>query len=156
MTNPADTLIYLGGRAEAVNIAELTTTSVLYTNLKDNTIFETDRRLIEKIIYGTGAVEVLNRPAYETTSDDYWRHVLLTEDPEEIQGLYEIGPVIVSAAASRNRRITLRNAETRLKRLAGSLGADTVLVTSTDFKGGFRDVPAIIMKGIAYGSAPLQ
>jgi hypothetical protein len=156
LIQPADTLIYLGGRAEAVNITELTTTSVHYTNLKTKTIFEADRKLIEKIIYRTGTVEVLNRPVFETSSDDHWRHVLLTEDPGEIQGLYEIGPVYVSAASSRNRRLTVRNAEIRLKRQAGSLGADVVLVTSTEFKGGFRDVPTIIMEGIAYGYAPLQ
>jgi hypothetical protein len=156
LIHPADTLIYLGGRAEAVNITELTTTSVHYTNLKTKTIFEADRKLIEKIIYRTGTVEVLNRPVFETSSDDHWRHVLLTEDPEDIQGLYEIGPVYVSAAASRNRRLTVRNAEIRLKRQAGSLGADVVLVTSTEFKGGFRDVPTIIMEGIAYGIAPIQ
>lgn len=153
--NTVDTLVYLGGKHEPVNIANITTSKVFYTNLEDDTIFEIDRKQVEKIIYRTGRVEVLNRPVFEMISEDDWRHVFMTEDPEEIRGLYERGPIEVTAAASRNRRATVRNAEIRLKRQAASLGANMILLESTEFRGGFGDIPSITMKGIAYGFMPL-
>lgn len=152
---PFDTLVYLGGKRELVNIANITTSKVFYTNLEDDTIFEIDRKQIEKIIYRNGRVEALNRPVFEMISEDDWRHVFLTEDPEEIRGLYERGPIEVTAAASRNRKATIRNAEIRLKRQAASLGANMILLESTEFRGGFGDIPSITMKGIAYGFMPL-
>jgi hypothetical protein len=149
-----DTLFYLGGRVVPVNIINMTASIIRYTNEEEAEIREVDRKQIEKIVYRTGKVDVLNRPAFEMISEDDWRHVLVTDDPDEVAWLYERGKVEVTAAAVRNRRTTLRNAEVRLKRQAVSLGANMVLVTDTEFKGGYGDVPSVTMKGIAYGFTP--
>ncbi len=150
----ADTLFYLGGRVITVSIINITASTIRYTNEGEAEIREVDRKQIEKIVYRTGRVEVLNRPAFEMISEDDWRHVLVTDDPDEVAWLYERGKVEVTAAAVRNRRTTLRNAEVRLKRQAVSLGANMILVTDTEFKGGYGDVPSVTMRGIAYGFNP--
>lgn len=151
----ADTLVYLGGRSAPVSIVNMTSNRIQFTRQGESEISEIDRKQVEKIIYRTGRVEVLNRPVFEMVSEDNWRHVFLTEDQEEIAGLYERGPVEVTAAAARNRPTTLRNAEIRLKREAVALGANMILVTHTEFRGGYGDVPSITMRGIAYGFMPV-
>lgn len=151
----ADTLVYLGGRSAPVSIINVTSNRILFSKQGESDINEIDRKQVEKIIYRTGRVEVFNRPVFEMVSEDDWRHVYLTEDPEEVAGLYERGPVEVTAAAVRNRRTTVRNAEVRLKRQAVALGANMILVTHNEFRGGYGDVPSITMRGIAYGFMPV-
>jgi hypothetical protein len=150
-----DTIVYLGGRSIAVNVANVTSSKVFYTNIDENTIFETDRKQVEKIVYRTGRVDILNRPVFQMISEDDWKNIFITEESGEVAGLHERGPVEVTAAASRNRKSTIRNAEIRLKRQASALKANLILVTSTEFRGGYGDVPSITMKGIAYGFEPL-
>jgi hypothetical protein len=153
--NPVDTLVYLGGRSVPVNIASVSTSKVFYTNLDESSIFEVDRKQIERIIYRNGKVDILNRPVFQMISEDDWRHVLLTENPDDVTGLFQRGPVEVKAASSRNRSSTIRNAEIRLKRQAAAMSGNIILVTGTEFRGGYGDVPSITMKGIAYGFQPL-
>ncbi len=150
-----DTLVYLGGRSAPVNMVNITASKVFYTKPETDKIIETDRKQVERIIYRTGRIEVLNRPVFEMVSEDDWRHVFLTEDPGDVEALYKRGPVEVTAAASRNRRSTVRNAEIRLKKQAAGLGANMILLTNTEFRGGYGDIPSITMKGIAYGFMPL-
>ncbi len=151
----ADTLVYLGGRSAPVSIVNVTSKRILFTKQEESEISEIDRKQVEKIIYLTGRVEVFNRPVFEMVPEDNWRHVFLTEDPEKVAGLYERGPVEVTAAAVRNRMTTVRNAQVRLKRRAVALGANMILVTHTEFRGGYGDVPSITMRGIAYGFMPV-
>ena len=151
---PADTLIYLGGRSVPANITNITSSKIFYANPENDEIIEADRKQVERIIYRSGRIEVLNRPVFEMVDEDDWRHVFLTEDPGDVETLYERGPVEVTAAASRNRRLTVRNAEIRLKKQAAGLKANMILVTNTEFRGGYGDIPSITMKGIAYGFMP--
>lgn len=147
-----DTLVYLGGRLMPVHMVNITSSRVYFTGMDDNEIIEVDRKQVEKIIYSNGKIEVLNHPVFEIASDDDWRHVFLTEDPADVEDLYEIGPVEVMAAAGRNMKSTMRNAEIRLKKQAAGLKANMILVTNTEFRGGYRDIPSITINGTAYGS----
>jgi hypothetical protein len=156
VSGPADTLFFLGGGTAAASIADITATKVFYTSLDNNVIFEVDRKHLERIVYANGKTEIFNMPVFRMISEEDWRQVHLTEDPGEIDGLYEKGPVEVTAAASRNRRSTVRNAENRLRREAAILGAAIVLVTDTEFRGGYGDVPSITIRGMAYSGEPGQ
>lgn len=151
-----DTLHYLEGKTVPVTIATVTAAKVFFTHPEENEIYEADRKHIQRIIYRTGRVEVLNRPVLNVVNDNDWRRIILTEDPDDTEGFYELGQVEVTVPAVRNRRSTVTNAEVRLKRRASGLGANMVLVTGTEFRGGYGDSPSIIMKGIAYGFQPLQ
>jgi hypothetical protein len=155
VVSASDTIVYLGGRSIAVNVANVTSSKVFYTNIDENTIFETDRKQVEKIVYRTGRVDVLNRPVFQMISEDDWKNIFITEESGDVAGLHERGPVEVTAAASRNRKSTIRNAEIRLKRQAAAMKANLVLVTNTEFRGGYGDIPSITMRGIAYGFEPL-
>jgi hypothetical protein len=157
-TLPADidTLILQGQERQAVIIVNTTPSSIFFTRPGNNKIMEIDRDELERIIYGDGRIEIVNPPRIAPFPEDNWRHITLTEDPRDVEEMYVRGPVEVTAPASRNKRMTIRNAEIRLKRQAAFLGADMVLITETEFRGGYRDVPSITMKGIAYGFLPLE
>jgi hypothetical protein len=151
-----DTLVYHRKEREAVIIVNTTPSSVFFTCPNDNRIREIERDQVDRIIYGDGRIEVLSPSGIDLIPEDRWRQITLTEDPRDVEEMYVRGPVEVTAPASRNKRMTVRNAEIRLKRQAAFLGADMVLITETQFRGGFRDVPSITMKGIAFGFLPYE
>ncbi len=90
-------------------------------------------------------------PVFRVIPFDAWKHVLLTDDPEDISGMVKKGEVTVTTPAGRSRRDTERNAGMRLKMQALRLGAEIILITDTDTRGGYGDVPSISITGIAYG-----
>ncbi|MFO7923953.1 MAG: hypothetical protein R6U58_09700 [Bacteroidales bacterium] len=147
-----DTLVYRGGGVTPVIIDKVTASTVFYSVPGDNTFNEVDRQHIERIIYSNGEVEVLNKPVFQLISDDDWRHVFISDDPDEADGMYLLGPVQVTAPAGRNRNLTVRNAERRLKRQGAAINARLIVITGTEFRGGYGDVPSIIMRGMAYGT----
>lgn len=151
-----DTLVYLLKEREAVVIINTTPSTILFTRPDNNKIMEIDRDEVERIIYCDGRIEILRPPGIDPIPEDSWRHITLTEDPREVEDMYVRGPVEVTAPVSRNKRVTIRNAEIRLRRQAAFLGADMVLVTETQFSEGFRDMPSITIKGIAYGFLPYE
>ncbi len=150
----ADTIVHLGGSTTPVRIINISNSMIYYTEEGETEVSEIERKLVERVIHNSGRVEVFNRPAFEMITEDDWRHVLLTENPDDVQFLDELGQVEVTSPAGRNRRTTIRNAEVRLMRQAAALGGTMILVTSTQFRGGYGDVPSITMKGIAYGFMP--
>lgn len=156
LSTPAaqDTLFLRGGLIIPVYISSVDTGLVYYTPVESDTTVEITRDQVEKIIYAGGRTEIINLPVFRIISDDSWRHIFLTENLEDVVGLHEIGPVQVTAVSDRSRAATLRNAEVRLKREAASIDADIILVTNTEFRGGYGDIPSITMKGVAYGSRP--
>lgn len=100
---------------------------------------------------GTETDKTLQLPVFRVISFDAWKHVLVTDDPEEVSGMIKKGEVSITAPAGRSRIHTERNAGMRLKREALRLGAEIILITDTDTRGGYGDVPSITITGIAYG-----
>ncbi len=154
ISQDADTLVYHRKKREAVIIVNTTPSSIFFTGPDNTRIREVERDQVERIIYADGRTEVLNPTGIELIPEDSWRHITLTEDPRDVEEMYVRGQVEATAPASRNKMMTIRNAEIRLQRQAAFLGADMVLVTETRFRGSLRDVPSITMKGIAYGFLP--
>lgn len=150
----ADTLVHLGGGKNPVRIVNVTNSKIYFTEVGESDVNELDREQVERIIHSTGRVEVLNRPVFEMITEDNWRHVLVTEDPEDVQFLDELGHLEITAPARRNRKTTIRNAEIRLMRQTAALGGTMLLVTGTQFSGGYGDVPTVTMKGVAFGFMP--
>jgi len=151
----ADTIVHRGGKKTPVTIRRISNNMIYYREEGETENSEIERKLVEKVIHNTGRVEVFNPPTFEMITEDDWRHVIITEDPDDIlQHLDELGEIEVTSPAGRNRRTTHRNAEIRLKKQAAAKGGTMVLVTNTRFRGGFGDVPSITMKGVAYGIMP--
>lgn len=146
-----DTIVHIAGPKMIVNVSHITSSKIFYSYPDKDNIFEIDRKQVEKVVFGSGRVEILNKPAFQMINDADWRSVFITKKPEDVEGLFLRGEVSVQAAAAKNRKETIRNAEIRLKKQAAALSADIIYLTNTEFKGGYGDVPSITLKGLAYG-----
>lgn len=150
--NPAaDTIVHIAGPKMIVNVSHITGSKIFYTYPDKDNIFEIERKQVEKVVFRSGRVEVFNKPAFQVIDEEDWRAVFITQKAEEVEGLYLRGEVEVVAAAARNRRQTIHNAEIRLKKQAAAMNANVVHLTNTEFRGGYGDVPSITLKGLAYG-----
>ncbi len=147
----ADTIVHIAGPKMIVNVSHISASKIFYTYPDKDNIFEIDRKQVQKVVFRSGRVEVFNRPAFQVIQEDDWRSVFITKNAGEVEGLYLRGQVEVQAAAARNRKETIRNAEIRLKKQAAAMGANIIYLTNTEFKGGYGDVPSVILKGMAYG-----
>ena len=151
----ADTLIYVDGERETVRIINTTPYRIFYSHPEAGGIYEVDRDRIARIIYGNGRIEILNRPVYAVIPREEWHHISLTEDPSEVEDLYEREPLEAMVFADPGKNVAIRNAKIELKRQAALLGADKVLVTGTEFRevNGYH---SLTMTGIAYGLLPYE
>jgi hypothetical protein len=150
-TEPADTIVHIAGPKMIVNVSHITSSKIFYTYPDKDNIFEIDRKQVEKVVFRSGKVEIFNKPAFQVIQEDDWRSVFITKKAEDVEGLYLRGEVEVQAAAAKNRKETIRNAEIRLKKQAAGMNANIIHLLNTEFKGGYGDVPSITLKGLAYG-----
>ncbi len=151
----ADTIVHIAGQRKVVKVSHITATKIFYTYPGRDNVFEIDRNQVERIIYHGGRVEVLNRPAFQMLQEGDWRTVFITKNEQDVEGLYLRGEVTARAAAAKNRKETIRNAEIRLKKQAAGMNANIIYLTNTEFQGGFGDVPSITLRGRAYGFTEL-
>ena len=113
-TEPADTIVHIAGPKMIVNVSHITSSKIFYTYPDKDNIFEIDRKQVEKVVFRSGKVEIFNKPAFQVIQEDDWRSVFITKKAEDVEGLYLRGEVEVQAAAAKNRKETIRNAEIRL------------------------------------------
>jgi propanediol dehydratase large subunit len=151
-----DSLVKLGQRKIPVNIVSVGSKYVYYHELdNNNNRKKIERDKVQRIIYHNGNIDVLNDPVMETVNEKSWRTVLVTEDKDQVEGLYKIGKVTVeSSSGIRNIKAAKRNAEIRLQKKAIYKGGNVVYVTKAEAKGGFGDIPGYLMEGVIYSFSP--
>ncbi len=152
-----DTIVKFGQRKLPVKIVSVGSKYVYYNKLNndDNTRKKIARNNIQRIIYHNGTIDILNEPIIETVTEKSWQTVLITEDKDQVEGLYKIGQVTVeSSSGIRNIKAAKRNAEIRLQKKAIHKGGNVVYVTKAEAKGGFGDIPGYLMKGVIYSFNP--
>nr|MDA3780618.1 hypothetical protein [Bacteroidales bacterium] len=80
-----------------------------------------------------------------------WKTVIVTKNKSDVQGLYELGKVNGrSSAGSRSAKKAKKSATIRMQKRAANLGGIMVLVTDSEFIGGFGEFPSYRVNGIAY------
>ncbi len=152
-----DTIVKFGQRKLPVKIVSVGGKHVYYKELDGdgNARKKIERNNVQRIIYHNGTIDVLNEPIIETVTEKSWRTVLITEDKDQVEGLYKIGQVTVeSSSGIRNIKAAKRNAEIRLQKKAIHKGGNVVYVTKAEAKGGFGDVPGYLMEGVIYSFSP--
>ncbi len=151
-----DTIVKLGQRKLPVNIVNVGSKFVYYHELDNNdTRKKIERDKVQRIIYHNGTIDVLNDPVIESVSEKSWRTVLVTDDKDQVEGLYKIDKVTVeSSSGIRNIKAAKRNAEIRLQKKAIHKGGNVVYVTRAEAKGGFGDIPGYLMEGVIYSFTP--
>jgi hypothetical protein len=146
-----DTIYMLGQRKKLVQVKGIFYSNVKYKEPGTDEVKSMKTKNIQKIIFDNGRKEVFNKPLVEDITETDWKNVVITQNKEEVDGLYEVGKV-TGKSSSRNRtpKSAERTARIRMKKRAANKGGVMVLVTKTERSGGFGEVPTYYMEGVAY------
>lgn len=150
-----DTIILVSGKKLLGKIHGVSSSKITYYPLNKSKIEELARKQINKILYSTGRMEFFNKPAFEMVNEGDFKTIVLTENPEEVNGLYELGKVEAkSSKGARNAKAAQQSADIRLQKKAANMGAYIVLIKKRESKGGYGEVPTHFVEGVAYGLEP--
>lgn len=152
---PIDTIIFTSGRKAVGTVRTISSTMVFYVPEGKSEEVSHKRRNVHMVVYANGRAERLNDLAFQEADLTDWRIIILTDDPDEVAGLYPLGVVSgESSKSNRTIRSARRSAETRLKKRAVAKGGIMVFVSKRQTTGGFREVPTYYIEGEAYGLEP--
>lgn len=150
-----DTIYMLSRKKLVVKIKNVSSASVRYTNPKKLESITIERKQIQYIVFSNGSKEVFNKPAFSMVEEGDWKTVIVTDRKSDVEGLYDLGPVVgKSSAGSRNAKAAKNSAVIRIQKRAAILGAAIVLVTKEESIGGFGESPTYNIEGIAYSFEP--
>jgi|GEM_PF-937185 len=153
--NKPDTIIKLGGKKIICDVHKINPTTVSYSKIYQSEVLEMPRKDIEKIYFRNGRKEILNKPVLRMIDQTQWEAVLVTENPAEVEGLYQRGALRANASSgSRSPKAAKTSATIRLQKKAANLGALIVLITHSEMKGGYGEIPGWELEGIAYSDTP--
>jgi len=150
-----DTIIKLGGKKIICTVLKINPTTVSFSKPSQGQIIDMPRKDIEKIIYRNGKKEVFNKPVLQMIDKSQWEAVLVTENPSDVEGLFKRGVLKANAASgSRSPKAAKASATIRIQKKAANMGALIVLLTHTEMKGGYGEIPGCELEGIAYSDTP--
>ena len=150
-----DTIYKLGRKKLIVDVKNISSSTVRYSEPGSDEIITLERKQIQKIIFSNGRKEVFNKPVMMMVEEGDWKTVIITDRKNDIEGLYELGKVEAkSSAGSRSAKSAKKSATIRLQKKAANLGGMIVLVTKEESVGGFGEPPTYEVSGIAYGFEP--
>jgi hypothetical protein len=152
---PRDTIFKLNGAVMPVDITTVTPTYISFIFPGKKEEFTIERKEVQKIIYKTGKIDVLNKAAFELIDDSSWEAVWMTEDKKEIGNLYMLGEIEArSPSSARSASAAKKGAIIKLKKKAANMKGSLILVTKKETSGGYGEYPGYYIKGIAYGTEP--
>jgi hypothetical protein len=150
-----DTIVKLGGKKVICTVLKIGPTSVSFSKPHQGQILDMPRKDIEKIIYKNGRKEIFNKPVLQMIDKTQWEAVLVTENESDVNGLYKVGVVKAnSASGSRSPKAAKTSATIRIQKKAANMAALIVLLTHTEMKGGYGEIPGCELEGIAYSDTP--
>ena len=150
-----DTIYMLGRKKLIVDVKNISSSTVRYSEPGSEESISVERKQIQKIIFSNGRKEVFNKPVMMMVEEGDWKTVIVTDRKNDVEGLYELGKVDArSSAGSRSAKSAKKSAMIRLQKKAANIGGMIVLVTKEESVGGFGEPPTYEVEGIAYGFEP--
>jgi len=150
-----DTIFMLNRKKLVVQVRNISSSTVRYTNPATDETIMIERKQIEKIVFSNGRKEVFNKPIMMMVDEGAYQTVIVTDKKSDVEGLYEYGTIETqSSAGSRSAKAAKKSALIRMQKKAILLGAAIVYVTKEESIGGFGEPPTFSMVGIAYGYEP--
>ncbi len=127
----------------------------LYYSLPgENKVNKMDQRLVHKIEYSTGKIEILNETPPDIREVGDYRKVKVTENPDDVDGLIEVAKLEAKAEGSDRGYSTPksldRTAVIILRRKAALINANIILITERKSNVAFGEIPSVTLQGIAY------
>jgi hypothetical protein len=150
-----DWIKLLDGAELEVEVRKISEKYVFYSQPGNMKTTEIDRRLVQTIYYRTGKVELMNKKATEIKTIKDWRHVKITKEPMDVEGMIKLDDIeIVYEASSRqqfnNASVLESGAEIRIRKEAGSLNADIVLIKKITHQRAYGEAPSVLVNAEAY------
>jgi len=152
-----DTIFKLNGSLIPVDVTTVTPTYISFVFPGKSEEFTIERKEVQKIIYKTGKVEILNQAAFTLLDDSSWEAVWITEDKKEIGDLYMLGEIEAkSPSSARSPSAAKKGAIIKLKKKAANMKGTVILITKKQTTGGYGEYPGYYIKGITYGPEPQE
>ncbi len=127
----------------------------LYYSLPGETkVNKMDQRLVHKIEYKTGKIEILNETPPDVREVGDYRKVKVTEDPDDVEGLVEVAKLEAKSEGNDRGYSTPKSLERSativLRRKAALVNANIVLITDKKTNVAFGEIPSVTLYGTAY------
>lgn len=151
----SDQIVMLSGEKIPCDVIKIYSSKIRYRldGVKRDQYVKKDN--VEKVIYRTGKIRTVNKPAFKELKEDDYRMIFLTDNEDDVAGMYPRKEIIVrSAKSSRSSSAARKSAEIKIRKKAVRYKAVMVLITSRERQGGFGEPPSYIIKGIPYCSEP--
>lgn len=150
-----DTIILVSSKKIVCKVQSVGSTKITFFRPETQKTEEVTRKQIHKIKYSTGRVEAFNSMAFQEVEATNFQSVIITENQSDVEGLYAYGEIQAkSGTSSKTAKAAEKNARIRLQRRAAAMGALYVLITKSETRGGYKEVPTHYYEGIAYGVDP--
>lgn len=150
-----DTIILVSGKKIIGKVQSVGSSKISFYKADTKKVEDVTRKQIHKILYNNGRVEAFNSMAYQAVDENNFQSVVVTENPSDVEGLYAYGEIKAkSGTSSKTAKAAEKNARIRLQRRAAGMGALYVLITKSETRGGYKEVPTHYYEGIAYGIDP--
>ena len=150
-----DTIYMLGRRKLLVEVKNISSATVRYSEPGSDETITVERKQIQKIIFSNGRKEVFNKPVMMMIEEGDWKTVIVTDNENDVNELYELGKVEAqSSPGSRSAKSAKKSAIIRLQKKTANLGGMIVLILKEQSVGGFGEPPTYEVEGMAYGFEP--
>lgn len=142
------------GKKLLVDVKKIYLNDLYYSFSGETKVHKMDQRLVYKIEYKTGKIEILNENPPKVREVTDYRKVKVTKNPDDVEGLIEVAKLEAPAEGSSRRNTTLKSLERTativLRRKAALVNADIVLITDKKSNVAFGELPSLILYGTAY------
>lgn len=150
----SDVIFQHDGTKMFVDVKRIYLNDLYYSLPGDSRVNKMDQRLVHKIEYKSGEVEILNEMAPAVREVGDYRKVKVTENIDDVEGLIEVAKLEAKSEGSDKGYSTPKSLERTaiivLRRKAALVNADIVLITEKKSNVAFGEIPAITLYGIAY------
>jgi len=137
-----------------VDVKKIYNSQLNYSLPGEQKVNQLDERLVYKVEYKSGKVEILNEEPQSVRNVNDYRKVKVTHDPNIVEGMVEVAKLEAKAEGSDRGYSTAKSLERTatiiLRRKAALVNAEMVLITNKKVHVAFGEIPFTILYGTAY------
>lgn len=156
--HPKDTIFTLTRDTLLTSVTSVSSSKVFYTLPDSNNVErEIVRKMVQRIVYASGKVEVYNKPVFSNVSATDWRSIIVTDKQSDVDGMYLRAIIIGKSSSNVTTALGAKSsAEVMAKKKAAANGGMYLLVKEKKELGGYGEVPKYYMECEVYGTSPLE
>ena len=144
-----DRIVKIKGDTLKVAIQSVSENSIIYTYPNEKATQTISKKNVKQIIYSSGRTENVTTPIVITGEGD-WEKVILTTNPNEVEGLTNLGELQgIGKSAMGGEKQTRPKAEKDIKIQAAKKSAFIIFVKSQNYTKSMMNT--FIITGTAYG-----